>query len=164
MAITPTLSSRPERSGVERSAVFPHLAQRARQIWGTLDWWPFWIHTSSRSKGMKIGRGRLDWLLHLLCHLDRSEAEWRDLRFSHIWRKEGARYGAPIMIFDRAERSGVEMTNIDLLPADANLLPLDRIGVAAFNRKLQRKPFPCSRNLVMSCLVDHFSFMQVRGL
>ena len=30
-----------------------------------------------------------------LCHLDRSEAEWRDLRFSHIWRKERARYGAP---------------------------------------------------------------------
>ena len=30
-----------------------------------------------------------------LCHLDRSEAEWRDSAVSHIWRKERARYGAP---------------------------------------------------------------------
>ena len=32
---------------MERDRGFPHLAQRARQIWGTLDSWRFRIHTSS---------------------------------------------------------------------------------------------------------------------
>ena len=46
-AITPNfvISTGAKRSG--EICGFPHLAQRARQIWGTLDWWRFWIHTSS---------------------------------------------------------------------------------------------------------------------
>ena len=49
-AITPTfvISTGAQRSG--EICGFPHLAQRARQIWGTLDWWRFWIHTSSESR------------------------------------------------------------------------------------------------------------------
>ena len=33
-----------------RDSGFPHLAQRARRIWGTLDWWRFWIRTPSGSR------------------------------------------------------------------------------------------------------------------
>jgi hypothetical protein len=43
LAVTPdfVISTRAQRSGEIWG--FPHLAQRARQIWGTLDWWRFWI-------------------------------------------------------------------------------------------------------------------------
>jgi hypothetical protein len=42
---------RAKRSG--EICVFPHLAQRARQIWGTLDWWGFWIRTFKQIQGGK---------------------------------------------------------------------------------------------------------------
>ena len=50
----PPLSSRPEQSAVERFAV-SHIGAKARQIWGTLDWWRFWVHASSR---FSVGRPR----------------------------------------------------------------------------------------------------------
>ncbi len=44
LATTPNfvISTGAKRSG--EICGFPHLAQRARQICGTLDWWQFWIH------------------------------------------------------------------------------------------------------------------------
>ncbi len=112
-----TLSSRPKRSAVERSAVmFPELTTEAecptsgfsdvrfkdpKPFLGNSTY--FVISTGAKRSGEICGYvprtnhrcrvphvrifGRaiqgpqtLPWQLHLLCHLDRSEAQWRDLR------------------------------------------------------------------------------------
>ena len=145
-AITPNfvVSTGAKRSG--EICGFPHLAQRARQIWGTLDWWPFWIHTSSRfrvphpcvarvgdhnswqsrpsrmiferakrrgashiSTGVFMGsrptqedenrveEGLVGYYTYL-CHLDRSEAQWRDLRFPTSGAKGAPDMGHPRLV------------------------------------------------------------------
>ena len=76
-------------TGAQRSGEicgFPHLAQRARQIWGTLDWWRFWILTSSRSRVPHPCVARVGdhsrWQNGLQDDFRQSEAQWRDLRLN----------------------------------------------------------------------------------
>ena len=113
-------------TGAKRSGEicgFPHLAQRARQIWGTLDWWWFWMHTSSRLRvailaergwppqplveqasesaflhSSSAGTTELWMQSHLICHLDRSEAQWRDLRFPTSGAKSAPDMGHPRLV------------------------------------------------------------------
>ncbi len=75
MEITPNfvISTGAKRSG--EICGFPHLAQRARQIWGTPRLWRFWIHTSSRSTvphpciaGVPGKRSLLEWVARVGGH------------------------------------------------------------------------------------------------
>jgi hypothetical protein len=80
LAITPSfvISTGAKRSG--EICGFPHLAQRARQIWGTLDWWPE-TQISSVSAVAFLSVIPVGNLL-LLC-LERREWEGKDRPAAH---------------------------------------------------------------------------------
>jgi hypothetical protein len=103
------LSSRPERSAVERTAVFvPWTLLR------TTTALPFVISTGARRSGEICGLRSLDSTPDhnrpSLCHLDRSVAQWRDLRSSSPELNSGPQ--PPFPLSSRPERSAVERSAV----------------------------------------------------